>query len=557
MCRLRQLRCLLVAVCLWCAAPTFAAISDAGLLNDVTDQFLTKSSTWGAAITVFASYIFWTLVVISMVWTFGTLALRKADIGEFFAELIRFTVVTGFFWWLVSNGPAMAVAIINSLRKIGATAGGMPTALTPSTPVSIGFDIVKKSFTGLSWTHPIDNLAIVLVATAIVLCMAIVAANVLIALVTAWTLAYAGVFVLGFGGARWTSDIAIGYFRAMLAIGLELMTITLLVGIATSVVDGLYIKLDGSSVYELLLVLCVCAVLALLIGKIPGRVAALAGIGSGAGVTAGGVIGAAVGAAAAGAMAATVAAGVATQAAGAGNAILAAYRRSSGGTEGSGSPLLASGGGSGGVGGTGSLAGLMGGGGERGRSTGAPMSAGFSGEASELRGNSAKAPREGSESAPAGSTQGSGLGEGSPSARGAEGQATGGSTSAKSMTAGGIVLGMAGALASGVKGATANKLASTIDAAKARIGDTVGGRIAAEINNPGASARERRDNKDIARAQRLMAAQSRLEAARGARAHLLGGDAMPSFGSASLSGSNDKSVDAAAEIAAFRDRKTS
>src|SRR5690554_3583622 len=44
-----------------------------------------------------ASWLFWTLVVISMVWTFGMMALRKADIGEFFAEFTRFTITTGFF----------------------------------------------------------------------------------------------------------------------------------------------------------------------------------------------------------------------------------------------------------------------------------------------------------------------------------------------------------------------------------------------------------------------------------------------------------------------------
>lgn len=270
-----------------------SAIEDSGLLNDVTERFLTHSSTWGVVITTYATWLFWLLAIISMIWTFGMMALRRADIGEFFAEFVRFIVTTGFFWWLLSNGPVMAMAVINSLRKIGAEAGGLPSAISPSTPISIGFDIVKKAFSGLSWIHPIDNLGIVLVSAAVVLAMAVVAANVLIALVTAWVMAYAGVFILGFGGARWTSDMAIGYFKAMLGIGLELMTMTLLVAVAVSVIDGFYRGLDGTSIYELLLVLCVCVVLALLIDKIPARVAALAGGGSGAGMGAGSVMAAA------------------------------------------------------------------------------------------------------------------------------------------------------------------------------------------------------------------------------------------------------------------------
>lgn len=295
------------------ATPILAGIPDSGLLNDVTDRFLNQSATWGRVITGYASWLFWLLATISMVWTFGLMALRRADLAEFFSEFVRFTVATGFFWWLLTNGPAIAMSIINSLRMVGADAGKLPNQLTPSSPITIGFDIVKKAFAGLSWAHPVDNLGIVLISIAVVIAMAVVSANILIALVTAWVMAYAGVFILGFGGARWTSDLAVGYFKAMLGIGLELMTMTLLVSVAVSVIDGFYKKLNGSSIYELLLVLCVCVVLALLIHKLPGRVAALAGGGSGAGIGAGTVMG---GAAVAGAAMATGGAALVAGAAG-------------------------------------------------------------------------------------------------------------------------------------------------------------------------------------------------------------------------------------------------
>lgn len=69
-------------------------ISQAGVLNSVSDRFFAESATWAGVITQYASWLFWTLTTISMVWTFGVMALRKADIGEFFAELVRFTVCT-------------------------------------------------------------------------------------------------------------------------------------------------------------------------------------------------------------------------------------------------------------------------------------------------------------------------------------------------------------------------------------------------------------------------------------------------------------------------------
>jgi P-type conjugative transfer protein TrbL len=154
------------AILLVCAGPACAAISDQGLLDDVTNRFLTQSAGWGATIVAYATYLFWTLATISMVWTFGMMALRKADIGDFFAEFLKFTITLGFFWWLLSHGPEMALSIINGMRQVGATAGGLPVGLSPSTPVSIGFDIVKKAFDTLSWVHPVNNLAIVIVCLA-------------------------------------------------------------------------------------------------------------------------------------------------------------------------------------------------------------------------------------------------------------------------------------------------------------------------------------------------------------------------------------------------------
>jgi type IV secretion system protein VirB6/type IV secretion system protein TrbL len=543
-----KIKFLLALIFAFAASPVFATINGDGLLNDVTNRFLTQSATWGGTITTYATWLFWVLATISMVWTFGLMALRKADIGEFFAEFVRFTVTTGFFWWLLSNGPTMAMAIINSLRQIGATAGGIPNVLTPSTPISIGFDIVKKAFTGLSWVHPIDNLAIVLVSAAVVVCMAVVAANVLIALVTAWVMAYAGTFILGFGGARWTSDMAISYFKAMLGIGLELMTMTLLIGIATSVIDGFYRDLDGSSVYELLLVFCVCAVLALLINKIPGRVASLAGGGSGASVGAGSVMGAAaMGAAAAATAGAALAAG-ATSMAGGAQALMAAFQKANAATSAGGGgadALMAAAGGAGGgdsggggSGGGSALASAMGDSGSGGGSTSAGAgssvnSASSSGgqSAASGSGSSASSSTNADSGASAGSdAKGEAKGQAATDKGGAPGEVkSGGALAAAGAMAakvGKVAAGTAGNLAQGSWDVAKAKAASMKDAAMDRIGETTGGKIAAAIN---------------------------------ARAEAEAADKAPppeSFDDNSLSAGTEKSADAESEVAAFRDRNT-
>ncbi|HHJ1218823.1 TPA: P-type conjugative transfer protein TrbL [Proteus mirabilis] len=308
-----------------------AAIEPAGLLDEVADRFLNVSSTWAGVITNAASWLFWTLAVISMVVTFGFMALRKADLGEFFAEFARFIISTGFFWWLLTNGPKFAMDIINSMRTLAAQASGQARELTPSRAVDIGWDIVVKAAENYSVLSPIDNLSIYLISAAILACMAVVGANVLITLVNAWILSYAGIFVLGFGGGKWTTDVAIGYFRAVLGIALKLFTMTLLVGIAISILDSYYANLsEGAPVRELLLVFVVSLVLTMLIHSVPNVVAGLVpggNMGTGAGSFS---VGAAIGASvAAVGMAAAAAATGGAALAGSASAVMAAAGKAS------------------------------------------------------------------------------------------------------------------------------------------------------------------------------------------------------------------------------------
>ena len=304
-----------------------AAIETNGVLDEVAVHFLTVSSSWAGVITNYASWLFWTLGLISLVWTGGTLLLKQADIGEFFAEFTRFIITFGFFLWLLRKGPEFATSIIDSLRIIGAQAAGLPRELTPSEPISIAFDIIAKSSEAYSYTSPFDNLAIFIITLLILVCMTVVAANVLLSLISAWVLTYAGIFVLGFGGSKWTSDIAINYFRNVLGLALKLMTMTLMIGVAMSIMDSFYTELSSNtSMKELLVIFVVSVVLMLLIHSVPNVVASLIP-GSGSATSSGNVSASAM----AGAAMATggMAAGAAMGTAGGASALQAAFKAAS------------------------------------------------------------------------------------------------------------------------------------------------------------------------------------------------------------------------------------
>ena len=50
---------------------------------------------------------------------------------------------------------------------------------------------------------------------------------------------YAGLIFLGFGGCRWTSEMAINYYRTVLGIGVSLMTMELIIGIGVQFLQQL------------------------------------------------------------------------------------------------------------------------------------------------------------------------------------------------------------------------------------------------------------------------------------------------------------------------------
>ena len=357
-----------------------AQMNSSGLFDDVLNRYNAAASGWAGVITNAASWLFWLLVTISMVWTFGMMALRKADIGEFFAELVRFTIFTGFFWWLLTNGPNFASTIYASLRQIAGNATGLGQALSPSGIVDIGFAIFYKVMDQSSVWSPVDSMAGILMAVAILIVLALIGVNMLLLLASGWVLAYGGVFFLGFGGSRWTSDMAINYYKTVLGVAAQLMAMVLLVGIGKTFLDDYYARMsEGINLKEMGVMLIVCVILLALVNKIP---ALIAGVITGASVGGAGIgnfgAGAALGAAGMAAAAAAtggaaLAAGAASAAGGA-SAVMAAFSKANENVS-SGSDVMSMLGGGGG----GDSGGGGGGGGEAGTSTPLGQAAGFGG----------------------------------------------------------------------------------------------------------------------------------------------------------------------------------
>ena len=385
------------------ASPAFAQTTGGGMFADIQSRYAASARGWSTAMTSAATFLFMGLAAISLVWTMGLMALRRADLGEFFSEFIRFVVFTGFYLFLLTNGPAIADAIIRSLQQLGSNAAGIGN-VTPGSIVDIGFDIVNQTVDQSSIWEPVDSAVGIIIACIILVVLALVAVNMLLLLVSAWILAYGGIFFLGFGGSRWTSDMAINYYKTVLGVAASLMGMVLLVGIGKSFIDDYHSSMAATTtIKDLAGMMVACVILLVLVNKIPGLIAGIitgasvggaanvSTLGAGAAMTAGGM------AAAAAATGGAALAGGAANAAGGASAISAAFKSAqenmasgggmfSGSGSGGGSSMLASaGGGLGPDGGGGGGGGSGGGGGGGGAS---PLSSAMGGSGGTAEGHS-------------------------------------------------------------------------------------------------------------------------------------------------------------------------
>ncbi len=524
-----------------------AQLTNQGMLDQVVTEFATRATSWQTVVMNAAMFLFWTLGTISLVFTFGFMALRKADIGEFFAEFIRFILFFGFFLWLLRNGPAFANSIIQSLARIGEQASGV-ASVTPSGIVDIGFMILKQAFRNSSIWSPVDSFIGVALSVGILILLAVVAVNMLLLLVSGWLLMYAGIFFLGFGGSRWTSDMAINYYKTVLGVAVQIMTMVLLVGIGNDLLSSFYARMNTGTLNfeELGVMLVFCVALLMLVNRVPPLVAGVitgSGIGGAGGIGnfgAGAAIGAAMGAAgmAAGAASAAGAAvmGGAASAAGGISAVKAAFEKAgaSASGESGGMPMLGGGAGSGSDAGSFAQAAGFGGGSGSGGGTTTPLAqaAGFgSSSGSGASGSGGRNGQQSSKSDGDSSSKGGSSDTGAKASQG--GQAAPGSTGPGLLASAAAALGTAGRvtadaganLVQGVGEVAKAKAASIRDSAMERIADTTGGKIAAAI-------------RASAESDQAAAVES-----------------VPTFGGNNLAGADSAAADPDDEVAAFANRE--
>src|SRR6202011_423553 len=183
---------------------------------------------------------------------------------------------TGLFFWLLTNGPQFANDVINSLRTVGGDAAGGGKSIYPGDLITLAMQVFQNTLQHVNFLQPESIVAPIIIALIILIVCALIAVNMILLLCAAWVVLYAGIIFLGFGGCRWTSDMAINYYRAVLGVGVSLMTMQLIIGMGIKFLQDLVASTgDNPDVGQLAIVMVACIILAVIAHRLPQMVAGM------------------------------------------------------------------------------------------------------------------------------------------------------------------------------------------------------------------------------------------------------------------------------------------
>ena len=225
---------------------TFSKLEGVGLLfSDKTGV----DPTFGGGL---ANHLFWSLATLSLAWTAIEMALKRAEFGEIVGELTKFVLFTGFFYWLALHGEEFAHDIVDSFEYVASKGAGYP--LDNSSAGSLvgliwnqGNEAFESILSSMSWDSTglfglfpekeqiFANAIMLIVGLAMFILYVLIAIRILIVKLSVLIQLFAGVFLLGFGGGKWTRETSIQYFKSIISTSSQYLVLMLIIAALTEI----------------------------------------------------------------------------------------------------------------------------------------------------------------------------------------------------------------------------------------------------------------------------------------------------------------------------------
>ncbi|EOH0290516.1 P-type conjugative transfer protein TrbL [Campylobacter coli] len=255
--------------------------------NGVLDLLQNGLESWIPLIKTACLWVFWTLVVIDLVWTFGLKALSGFEFGDFLATLIKKIMYIGIFLFLFNTDQWLQI-LFNSFSQL-ATGVSNGIKITPSNIVTSGVEILLSIWeaAGLNLAK---TLFLLICGLIILIGFLLMAIDLLIVYLKFFLMNVIVFFALALGGLNHFKQIGLNPIMTAIKIGIELLMIQGLMALAINITNSAFKEIAQNLTIDLTLQILVIALIFCMIAKmVPGIIEAVfnGSIGESAGAAAG------------------------------------------------------------------------------------------------------------------------------------------------------------------------------------------------------------------------------------------------------------------------------
>ncbi|ECL2905444.1 P-type conjugative transfer protein TrbL [Campylobacter coli] len=262
----------------------FGAENADGILSLIRNGIL----SWTPLIKTACLWVFWTLVVIDLVWTFGLKALSGFEFGDFIATLIKKIMYIGIFLFLFNIDQWLQI-IFNSFSQL-ATSVNNGISITPQNIIEQALNLVGKIIQSMDFWSPGDSILKVVAGVIILIAFVLMAIDLLIVYLKFFLMNVIVFFALALGGLSHFKQIGLNPIMTAIKVGVELFMIQGLMALSITMIDVINNEITQKSTADVILQILVVAFIFCMITKmVPGIIEAVfnGSIGESAGASAG------------------------------------------------------------------------------------------------------------------------------------------------------------------------------------------------------------------------------------------------------------------------------
>jgi type IV secretion system protein TrbL len=237
---------------------------DGDVVTQITAAYANKATLYGTALRVYAERLFYWCLVLDVAYLGIKCVLSREQIADILKQFCLILLVAGFFFAVITHYQSWTGNIINGLKGIGTAIGAPDLELGP---FSEGIKVAKQVLTKVSITSPAESLGFLVAAGVIMICFALMTAQIILIKCESYIAMNAAVLLLGFGGSRFLKEYAVNTLRYALSVAFKLFVMQLVMGIGMSFVTAF--STSSTELLDLLVLIGAAVVLLALVKTLP------------------------------------------------------------------------------------------------------------------------------------------------------------------------------------------------------------------------------------------------------------------------------------------------